>query len=87
MWYTLTYIYIFLKFLVYDMPTIEKIPHLSLDSLGKEAFLPRPDGGAIEKMGRCFCYNTGLVENRDSHHIALLADSNNVDNAKQRFGN
>ena len=49
MWYTLTYIYIFLKFLVYDMPTIEKIPHLSLDSLGKEAFLPRPGGGAVEK--------------------------------------
>ena len=39
----------FLKFLVHDMPTIEKMPHLSLDSLGKEAFLPRPDGGAVDK--------------------------------------
>ena len=31
------------------MPTFTKMPHFSLDSLGKEAYLPRPAGGAAEK--------------------------------------
>ena len=31
------------------MPTIDKMPHLSLDLMGKEAFLPRPECVAVEK--------------------------------------
>ena len=38
-----------LNFLYVTYPQLKKIPHLSLDSLGKEAYLPRPAGGAVEK--------------------------------------
>ena len=49
-----------LNFLYVTHPQLKKMPHLSLDSLGKEAYLPRPAGGTVEKMGRCFSYYSGF---------------------------
>ena len=38
----------FCKYLVCDMPTIDKMPHLCLYLMGKEACMARPAGGAVQ---------------------------------------
>ena len=67
----------FLKFLVCDTPTIEKMPPLSLDSgLGKETYLPRPAGGAVEKNWQLVSPVTPdnlTLANLHPHLICILA--------------
>ena len=44
------------------MPTFTKMPHFSLDSLGKEAYLPGPAGGAVEKNWQLVSSVTASLE-------------------------